>query len=99
MSAVSSAVEPCPSETVSKKKKLFESVCIQSGCLRLQALAGQADVCKGCPGRELCIKQGISSDLIQVTTWNKYHSNLACQNMRLFTKPICNASLKLSCPH
>ena len=24
----------------------------------VQAMAGQADVCKGCPGRQLCLSQG-----------------------------------------
>ena len=49
----------CPSETVRVQQKPVDS---SSGVylIVLQALAGRADVCRGCPGRQLCLNQGQS---------------------------------------
>ena len=57
-SATATQVTGCPSETV--RGHLVCSVCSVCDLLpRVQAMAGQADVCKGCPGRQLCLSQGV----------------------------------------
>lgn len=49
-------LQRCPSEMVGVMHT-FHYTCMNF--VVWQSMAGQADVCKGCPGRQLCLSQGI----------------------------------------
>ena len=46
----------CPSETVSFGQCPVVVVDDVFGC---KSMAGKADICQGCPGRQLCLSQGM----------------------------------------